>query len=139
MTLPRWAYYLLGGGIVGTIAMAIARAPTVGAPLAAAVDGGPRRLPAGAPVVAKPGATYFVSLETHGVLNAATVAGVKSRAEAEGFRDVVVSTTRVDQWPALVEGDYFVRATFVGKAAKTFPRHVSVTFGSLDVLDAWEA
>lgn len=138
--LPNWSLYALGAAIVGVVGYSISIAPSVGAPLPPSPDGGPRRLlPFSAPIVVAAGRTYFVTLTTHGVLNAAGADDVKSRAEAEGFRDVVVSKVRIKDWPPLSSGDYFARATFVGKVPRTFPRHASVPLGSVDVVDVWEA
>lgn len=93
------------------------------------------------PIMVFPGMTYFATVETNGSVDAAAnEARVKAKAEAEGFRDVVVSKgARIANWPGTIVGDYFVRATFVGKSPKSFPRHVGVFLGSVNLLDAWEA
>lgn len=92
------------------------------------------------PITVFPGMTYFATVETNGSVDAAAnVDRVKAKAEAEGFRDVVVSKTRIDHWPGTIDGDYFVRATFVGKAPRSFPRRKEVFLGSAVLRDAWEA
>lgn len=136
-----WRTYA-GGGFVALLAWAVLAAPReiVRRVPGGASGDGPVRVPTGADLVAKPGRTYFATLQTNGTVNAAaSVAGVKAKAEAEGFRDVVVSKVRIADWPGDVDGDYFVRGTFAGAEPKTFPRHVGVVLGSLNVLDVREA
>lgn len=145
MSARDWPFYVGALGVAGAIAWLMARGEPVSSgrttPKAAedAPDTARGRIVGDGPIVAFPGMTYFVAVETNGSVDSvATVARVKAKAEAEGFRDVMVEEERPELWPITSEGDYFVRATFRGEAPKAFPRHVGVFMGSANLLDAVE-
>lgn len=151
--MTDWRTVAIGAGLVGGVGLLLYGHHAgwffnpLGAPVSpalvpprAAADEGPRQL-AGESILAVPGRTYFVAVETNGSVDAAaTPARVKSYAEKQGFRDVVVfEDARPANWPGAAAADFFVRGTFKGDAAKALPRKVSVFLGSGRVLDAWEA
>lgn len=111
--------------------------PFVPPPPGASPGGFPIQITSG-PLVALQGHTYFATLEANGtVAAAANPERIKARAEQEGFRDVVVFTSRPGNWPGTILGDYFVRATYVAPQQKEFQRTVSVFLGSLVLKDVW--
>ncbi len=146
MTLPSWArdWRVLagGGGLLALVGLTVATASRVGPPLPpGAKSGGLKRLDGSSPIVPVAGRTYFAVVTTHGSANLATVGQFTDGARAEGFRDVVVSGSRIPGWPGSAEGDYYIRGTFVGPAKRfpSYPRHIGVTLGSVDVRDVWES
>jgi hypothetical protein len=141
-----WPYVLGAIGAAGFVGLLITRRDPIGVglstPAAAPPDASRGRIAGDAPITVFPGRTYFVAVETNGVVNAAAnEARIKATAEKEGFRDVVVfrAGSQPREWPVARLGDYAVRGTFRGAAPKAFQRHVGVFAGSVNLLDAFEA
>ncbi len=143
-----WRVIAGGAGLLGGVAVLLvggsrgwffANAPASLPDPAPSTGGGPFQMLQPLLTV-RPGRTYFAVLETNGSVSAAaSPARVKSAAEGQGFRDVVVFTSRPENFPGLIAGDYYVRGTFRGAAARELPRKTSVFLGSLIVRDAWES
>lgn len=144
MRFPEWLTWkvgAVGGGLLAALGYALATSAKVGPPLApGATSSGLRRLDGSAPIVPVLGRTYFATVTTHGLANAATIGEILDGAHGEGFADVVIVTKRITGWPGSAEGDYYVRATFRGpRKSAAFARRYSGFGWSVDVADVWES
>ena len=84
------------------------------------------------------GKRYRVVVVTKGSVSAgASASAVKSKAESEGFQDVVVKTDMPPGWPGSVRGEYYVDGIY-NRNPRTFERKTNVFLGSVSIIDAWE-
>lgn len=144
MKVPEWLSWKVasaGGGLLALLGYAMVTAQKVGAPLAPGeTSRGLRRLDGQSPIVPVLGRTYFAAVTTHGAANVATRGEIIAGAHGEGFADVIVVTKRITGWPGSAEGDYYLRATFVGpRKSASFARRYSGFGWSVDVADVWES
>ncbi len=99
-------------------------------------SGGPLQITQG-PIIAFPGRTYFVALSVSGLVSGlASPAAVERVARARGFTDVVVFTSRPQNWPGTLTGDFYVRGTYAGAQAE-FQRKTSTFALSVVLNDVW--
>lgn len=124
------------GGVFATGLAFGAKAGPVMPP--ASSGGGLVRLTGNA-LVATPGRTYYATVVTHGLANAASGATVAKYASDRGFTGVTASKTAPPGWPSPLAGDWFVTATFAGESPLTVARSQGSFLAGADIADVWEA
>lgn len=136
--IDRHPYLAAAAGAATFLLSGVAFGAKPGSVISPASSGGLTRL-AGASLAAKPGKTYYATIVTHGLANAATQAQVVARAVSVGFTNVKAQQAPPKGWPSPIAGDWYVTATFGGAAPLAVQRNNGSFAAGADVADVWES